>query len=371
MENNVRLLLIIAAVLSIIVISIALSPSSSLNFPKESNIYSYGDYASKTENNNKNYNITPVLKNNTIEYKFSRNNVTVSGPSNNAHTNEFRESTIALVKPTFTDAAYDNKFYDFYTKYLNVTSKVNVTKDLNLLNSKVTNYQSGTVNNVFAMLKLVEVMKWIDSKTKIGIISDSDVDKGKIFNSNNNSNLLNVIILGHQEYVTQSEYDNLKKFVSNGGTMIILDGNVFYAEVRYFDNNNTISLVKGHGWAYNGKSAWKSINERWKDETRDWVGSNYFCYKCVKKFKDNPFKYTPHEEQYVSNPKDIVLLNYNPIELQNTSDKNTTIATYELKYGKGTVISMGIYSDDIIHNGNFDRFFDNLIVKYALHGDTR
>lgn len=366
-----RLLLIIAAVLSIIVISIALSPSSSLNFPKESNIYSYGDYASKTENNNKNYNITPVLKNNTIEYKFSRNNVTVSGPSNNAHTNEFRESTIALVKPTFTDAAYDNKFYDFYTKYLNVTSKVNVTKDLNLLNSKVTNYQSGTVNNVFAMLKLVEVMKWIDSKTKIGIISDSDVDKGKIFNSNNNSNLLNVIILGHQEYVTQSEYDNLKKFVSNGGTMIILDGNVFYAEVRYFDNNNTISLVKGHGWAYNGKSAWKSINERWKDETRDWVGSNYFCYKCVKKFKDNPFKYTPHEEQYVSNPKDIVLLNYNPIELQNTSDKNTTIATYELKYGKGTVISMGIYSDDIIHNGNFDRFFDNLIVKYALHGDTR
>ncbi len=366
-----RLLLIIAAVLGIIVISIALSPSSSLNFPKDSNIYSYGDYASKTENNNKNYNITPVLKNNTIEYKFSRNNVTVSGPSNNAHTNEFRESTIALVKPTFTDAAYDNKFYDFYTKYLNVTSKVNVTKDLNLLNSKVTNYQSGTVNNVFAMLKLVEVMKWIDSKTKIGIISDSDVDKGKIFNSSNNSNLLNVIILGHQEYVTQSEYDNLKKFVSNGGTMIILDGNVFYAEVRYFDNNNTISLVKGHGWAYNGKSAWKSINERWKDETRDWVGSNYFCYKCVKKFKDNPFKYTPHEEQYVSNPKDIVLLNYNPIELQNTSDKNTTIATYELKYGKGTVISMGIYSDDIIHNGNFDRFFDNLIVKYALHGDTR
>ena len=366
-----KLLLIIAAVLSIIVISIALSPFSSLNFPKESNIYSYGDYASKTENNNKNYNITPVLKNNSIEYKFSRNNVTVSGPSNNAHTNEFRESTIALVKPTFTDAAYDNKFYDFYTKYLNVTSKVNVTKDLNLLNSKVTNYQSGTVNNVFAMLKLVEVMKWIDSKTKIGIISDSDVDKGKIFNSNNNSNLLNVIILGHQEYVTQSEYDNLKKFVSNGGKMIILDGNVFYAEVRYFDNNNTISLVKGHGWAYNGKSAWKSINERWKDETRDWVGSNYFCYKCVKKFKDNPFKYTPHEEQYVSNPKDIVLLNYNPIELQNTSDKNTTIATYELKYGKGTVISMGIYSDDIIHNGNFDRFFDNLIVKYALHGDTR
>ena len=103
-----KLLLIIAAVLSIIVIYIALSPFSSLKFPNESNIYTYGDYASKTENNNKNYNITPVLKNNSIEYKFSRNNVTVWGPFNNAHTNEFRESTIALVKPTFTDAVYDN-----------------------------------------------------------------------------------------------------------------------------------------------------------------------------------------------------------------------------------------------------------------------
>jgi hypothetical protein len=364
--------LLLSTASSIIVISIIFFPFAPHHFLKASNMHEYDYYASKTENNNKtDDNVTAVLKNNSIVYNFSRNNFTVSGPFNNDHTNEFRESTIALIKPTFTDAAYDNKFYNFYTKYSNVPSKANVTTDLNLLNSKITNYQSGSVNNVFAMLELIKVMEWIDHKTKVDILSDSEVDKGKIFDSKNNSNLFDVIILGHQEYVTQSEYDNLKKFVSNGGTMIILDGNVFYAEVRYFDNNNTISLVKGHGWAYNGKSAWKSIDERWKDETRDWVGSNYFCYKCVKKFKDNPFKYKAHEEQYISNPKDMVLLNYNPVELQNTSDKNTTIATYELKYGRGTVISMGIYSDDIIHNGKFDRFFDNLIVKYALHSDTK
>ena len=38
-------------------------------------------------------------------------------------------------------------------------------------------------------------------------------------------------------------------------------------------------------WAYNGKTAWKSVNERWKNETEQWVGSNYLCYRCVKNLK--------------------------------------------------------------------------------------
>ena len=215
-----------------------------------------------------------------------------------------------------------------------------------------------------------DTVKWINNDTQTNVLSDLDVDKGSLFDKNNR-NVYDIIILGHQEYVTQKEYDNFKQFVSNGGIIILLDGNVFYAEVRYFDNNNTISLVKGHGWAYNGKTAWKSVNERWKDETKDWVGSNYFCYMCVKIFKDNPFGYIPHEEQYVSNPKDIILLNYNPLAVQNTVNKNITIAKYELNYGKGIIIAIGIYSDDIIQNKEFDRFFDNLIVKYALHSDTK
>ena len=27
---------------------------------------------------------------------------------------------------------------------------------------------------------------------------------------------------------------------------------------------DAITLVKGHGWAFNGKSVWKSVSERWK-----------------------------------------------------------------------------------------------------------
>ena len=43
----------------------------------------------------------------------------------------------------------------------------------------------------------------------------------------------------------------------------------------------------------------------------------------------------------------------------------TVIATYELNYQKGKVISLGIYSDDIITNEKFDRYFDGLLTKYA------
>jgi hypothetical protein len=128
---------------------------------------------------------------------------------------------------------------------------------------------------------------------------------------NHKSNAYDVLILGHQEYVTQKEYDNIKKFVANGGTLIILDGNVFFAEVNYDINTQTVTLVKGHWWAFNGKSAWKSVGERWKQETSRWMGSNYLCYQCVSRFTNDPFEYRPHEEQYVTNQNDTIVMNYN------------------------------------------------------------
>jgi len=51
-------------------------------------------------------------------------------------------------------------------------------------------------------------------------------------------------------------------------------------------------------------------------------------------------------------------------------NKNATVATYELNYGKGRTIALGIYSDDVIENAQFDRFFDSLIVKNGLHNDS-
>jgi len=274
---------------------------------------------------------------------------------------------IGLVKPIFTDAAYNNRFYVFYAKHAFLPLGVNITKDLYLLNSKVLELSNKDIHNVSALSHPSNVINGLSNHpTPAKLINDIDVDKGKIFDNRYRLNLYDILIIGHQEYVTQKEYDNLKQFVSNGGMLILLDSNVFYAEVNYFDNNNTISLVKGHDWAYNGKTAWKSVNERWKNETEQWVGSNYLCYRCVKEFKNNPFNYTSHEEQYITNPKDIILLNYNPILLPYMPKSNVAIATYELNYGKGKVISLGIYSDDIIHNANFVRFFINLLGNRFL-----
>ena len=49
-----------------------------------------------------------------------------------------------------------------------------------------------------------------------------------------------------------------------------------------------------------------------------------------------------------------------------TKSGSAVVATYELNYQKGRVIALGLYSDDIIINGTFDRYFDNLILQYAV-----
>jgi len=302
-------------------------------------------------------------------YVFSQNKAEIATPNNNSHTGDFGKGVnIAVVMPTFTAAAYTNAFYVFYNKYINVTRGVNITTDLNLLSSKVTNEPSSSASGL-AMLYLLGNLKWITPDSNVDFHTDQDVDAGSIFQANG-SNAYDVIILGHQEYVTQKEYDNFKQFVGNGGTMIILDGNVFYAEVKHDNNTDTVTLVKGHSWAYNGKSAWRSVDERWKNETAQWVGSNYIS--GISKFANNPFDYLPHEEQYTTNPKDVILLNYNasiPSNIsRDISNKSGSIfvATYELNYLKGKVIALGLYSDDIITNGSFDRYFDSLLFQYAV-----
>lgn len=176
-------------------------------------------------------------------------------------------------------------------------------------------------------------------KSNVSVLTDIDIDGGSIFkDSKNTTNKYDILILGHQEYVTQQEYTNLKTFVANGGTIILLDGNVFYAQVGYDRISQTITLLKGHGWAYNGKSAWKSAGERWANETSQWVGSNYLCSSCKIVFTVNPFGYNHREEQLLTNANDTILLNYNASRssLNTKISKNATsahanmIATYEL-----------------------------------------
>ncbi|HZA08344.1 MAG TPA: N,N-dimethylformamidase beta subunit family domain-containing protein [Nitrososphaeraceae archaeon] len=324
-----------------------------------------------------------------------------AGLNNNDNNNDI---TVAFIKPSFTAAAYHHSFYVFYMLYRNSPTKNNITTDLNLLSSKVNPKTTDSSHSALAMYYLSRNIKSIIPKSKIDMLTDADVDAGNIFtvmknNNKNNGNYdksnnkYDILVIGHQEYVTQQEYDNLRQFVSHGGTLIILDGNIFYAEVKYNRNTQTITLVKGHGWAFNGKSAWRSVAERWKQETSEWAGSNYLCYSCSIIFDNDPFEYKHHEEQYITNSNDTILFNYDAFMPSNNNNNNLRlvsptltsssshllssskladiaprriIATYELKYQRGKVIALGIYADDIITNNKFDRYFDNLLLTYIL-----
>jgi hypothetical protein len=313
-------------------------------------------------------------------------------------------TNIAIIRPTFTAAAYDNAFYLFYKLNANATIGSNITRHVGLLSNTISTNNTvseaaSRVSSEAAIDYLVVHIQWLMPKSNITVLSDEDAHNGYIFKkvggnstNSNNHNAYDVIILGHQEYVTQKEYDNLKKFVTNGGILFLMDGNTFYAEVKYDDKTKTVTLAKGHSWEFNGKSAWGSIGERWAKETSEWVGSNYLCYSCDIIFTNSPFGYQHREEQYMTNPKDKILLDYNAsviarhntIGIEDTNDstmayhsnvtnppsQNSTtkmkIATYELDYGRGKVISLGIYADDIIKNYRFNKFLDSLLLKYTL-----
>jgi hypothetical protein len=166
--------------------------------------------------------------------------------------NNDRENKIAFVAPTFTAAAYDSSFYRFYAAYKDVRRGVNITTDVNLLTSKVR-------DQPFTEIK----SKYVGLGSIISVITDQDVHEWFIFTrhisvENNNMgwissedhNVYDVLLLGHQEYVRQQEYTNLKHFVANGGTLIILDGNVLLllkdGIIRFSKQYHLVLISKGN-----------------------------------------------------------------------------------------------------------------------------
>ena len=57
----------------------------------------------------------------------------------------------------------------------------------------------------------------------------------------------------------------------------------------------------------------------------------------------------------------IVLLLYHQ-----TNYHNATVATYQMNYGKGKIINLGIWGHELITNAAFLNYFDNVIMPIAL-----
>ena len=303
---------------------------------------------------------------------------------------------VAFVKPSFTFAAYQlNGFYNFYDKdYDQAEGTTNVTTDLNMLTVRVPDgpylhYKDDPFDSpripsqqqYYDTLKELVEEKASSQNLDIDIadITDKEVHEGIIFDSAGN-NVYDVLFVFHQEYVTQAEYDNLKKFVvQNGGTIVFNDANIFTVEVKYDNTFNTVTLVRGHGWAYDGSSAWRAESERWLNENQQWVGSNFIEIPANENvtFSNNPFNYDHSEEQIVTNPNAEIIFDFGVIEhtsyeIGEQIDKEQhfpnfgKVAVYEMNSGKGKVINIGIYAHKLEDNEAFLDFYEEEILSRAI-----
>src|SRR5215212_1824734 len=305
---------------------------------------------------------------------------------------------IAFVKPSFTFAAYQlNGFYNFYDKaYDQAERTANVTTDLNLLTVRVPDgpylsYKDDPLDrpripsqqNYYDTLRDLVEEKADSQNLAIDIadITDKEVHEGSIFDSAGN-NAYDVLFLFHQEYVTEAEYDNLWKFVvQNGGTIVFNDANIFTTEVKYDSVANTVTLVRGHGWAYDdGNSAWRAESERWLNENQQWVGSNFIEIPANENvtFSNNPFNYDHSEEQIVTNPNAVIIFDFGviehtPYEIGEEIDDEQQhfpgfgkVATYEMISGNGRVINIGIFAHKLEDNQAFLDFYDEEILPRML-----
>src|SRR5215210_3652745 len=313
------------------------------------------------------------------------------------HETEESPLRVAFVKPSFTFAAYQlNGFYNFYQKARDLPDETtNVTTDLNLLTVRVpeetyltyrddptdTPRVPSQQNYYDTLRELVE--EKADSQNldmHIADITDKEVHEGSIFDSAGN-NAYDVLFLFHQEYVTQAEYDNLKKFVvQNGGTIVFNDANIFTAEVKYDSATNAVTLVRGHGWAYDGNSVWRAESERWLNENQQWVGSNFIEIPANENvtFSNNPFNYDHSEEQIVTNPNAVIIFDFGVIEHtpykigEEIDDEQQhfpgfgKVAVYEMISGKGKVINIGIYAHQLEDNEAFQDFYEEEILPRVL-----
>jgi hypothetical protein len=340
---------------------------------------------------------------------------TAAPPSYTPTSPEESPLRVAFVKPSFTYAAYSlDGFYTFYDKYSDETDETtNVTTDLNMLTVEVPDetyihYKDDPSDpptvpaqqEYYDTLRgLVEQRSSSQNETvstegdegggngddlppiQIADITDKEVHEDKIFDSAGN-NAYDVLFLFHQEYVTQEEYDNLKKFVmQNGGTIVFNTANTFTVEVKYDSADNTVTLVRGHTWAYDGSSyAWRAYpRERWINETQQWVGSNFMLdpQSDDVTFSNNPFDYEHSEEQFMTNPNATIIHDFEVTE--DTSNElgderdghhfpslETVVATYEMISDKGKVINLGIFGHTLDDNEAFLEFYDEEILSRAL-----
>lgn len=290
-------------------------------------------------------------------------------------TEKISKLAIALIKPIFTSTAYYDAFYTFYTKYGAVTKTQNITSNLNLLNVTLVD-RWGLSRPLYDFLSSQQVaLCGVTIGKNLHLLSDVNVTQGALFFSNGSRNF-NAVVIGFSEYVSLQEYLAFKKFVSDGGTLVLMDAANFIAQVRYYPSTNHLALVAGHGWRFDGKSAWRySPYEYWRSDNANWVGSDFCCFEPANsrerasvihavantsnpisielrtKFGEKVFgSYHPHEENAIANSTDSMIARF-------PSMGGHLVAAYEHGYKAGHVVNIGVFGTDIISSDPSVQYF--------------
>ena len=207
---------------------------------------------------------------------------------------------IVFIYPSFTQAAYGpNGFYYHYRKQC----------DTSCLTVQIPSYVHGTQASSI-------VTAWILKLLGYPYLKDQDIDQ----NPDILKQYKRVIVL-HNEYVTQTEFDA----ITSHPNVIFLYPNALYAKVTANYTNNTITLVRGHGYpdaSIRNGFDWSPDNTKYEYNVRcdDWNfyhRDNYTFLNCYPEYhvlvskemllllqKDDPTTLSDDIANYLMYPQD-------------------------------------------------------------------
>jgi hypothetical protein len=294
---------------------------------------------------------------------------------------------VAFIIPTFTLTPYSNfnsSFYAFYLKYNSASGPI--TTDLGWLQTHVTNaWSPAKYNNEKPLYDFLVSPAASNCGLVLGrnlnLVDDVAVNEGGLFSGGVAK--YDVVILGHEEYVTTNEFHQFQTFVAGGGRVVAMCGNTFWGQVTYSPSTGIESFVAGHGFQFNGTAAWKSDIKPFDVEATSWFGSVFagsglnvkgsiltgtdsISLSMTKAFHNNSaftdYTYPHNELNYVSNTSGTrtiakFYLSRSPTNASQVNWPPVPVNAYAHQYVRGQVVGMAIFGEDIILRDQGAQFF--------------